>query len=464
MKPIVAIIGRPNVGKSALFNRICGKKIALVYDQPGVTRDRMSTNSHWNNKAFTLMDTGGIGLEDASGFEDAISKEVETALSFATDILFVVDGREGLNPVDQDIANKLRRFKQSVLLVVNKIDTEKQEDLEHEFHALGFDKIYSISAAHGRGMDNLMSSLTCSWPEATLQEQDDTLRIALVGRPNVGKSSLINAVLNQDRVIVSPIAGTTRDSVDVFLTYHEQNICFVDTAGMRRKTRVHSPLEQAMTGRSAHSINRAHICAIVIDAVEGVSQQEKKIAGLIHEANKPCLIIINKWDLAVESLRNQEAEEALKDKDKRKAIPSLKEFKADYEQAVMGELFFLPYAPMFFVSAVNRKNMNGWIKALLNINKQRLLNLPTGELNRLVKRLTETHPPPRNKGRNRSLKIFYASQLKGEHSTPSIALFVNHPEDLSNNYLRYIEGQIRKTYPLVGCPIKWEVRGRRKED
>ncbi|MEM9398798.1 MAG: ribosome biogenesis GTPase Der [Verrucomicrobiota bacterium] len=470
MKPTLAIVGRPNVGKSALFNRICGKKIALVYDRPGVTRDRMTMDSCWNDKEFTIIDTGGIGLEDESGFEDEIEHEVGVAMNMATDILFVVDGREGLNPVDQAVAQKLRRSKQRIYLVVNKIDTSKQLGDETEFYRLGFDHIFPVSAAHGVGVHEMMQEVTKDWSafKESKPEQME-LRVALVGRPNVGKSSLVNAVMNEERVIVSPIAGTTRDAVDVAMTYEEKNICFVDTAGMRRRTRVKDPLEQAMSGRSAHSINRAHICVLVLDSAQGVADQEKKIAGLIRDAHKPCIIVVNKWDLAVKALKSEaELQRNAEERDglKPRPLPTVKKIKQDYEEALRNELFFLPYAPVLFLSAADRKNLKPFLNALLEVDVNRSVDLSTGELNRIMRQAFEAHHPARKTQgrRTRSLKLYYCSQLKEEHRTPTITLFVNDTDLLSDDYQRYLENFLRQRYPLTGCPIKWIIKSRRGDE
>jgi len=452
MKPVVAIVGRPNVGKSALFNRVVGKQISLVYDRPGVTRDRISHECVWDDYEFTLVDTGGVGLDDQSGFEQAIQREVSIALETATDILLVVDGREGVNPLDIEIARRLRRAEKQVYLVVNKMDHEGQGGREAEFHQLGFKELAAVSAAHGLGIDYLMRRLTSKWEKTAKKEETEnpeaeTIRVAMVGRPNVGKSSLINAVLNEERVIVSPIAGTTRDAVDVEFSRGGVRYCFVDTAGMRKRTRVKDDLEQAMTSRSAHTINRAHVCVLVIDAVEGVSVQEKKIAGLIHEARKPCIILVNKWDLASgENMRGVQA-------------ASPEEFQKQYAEAVRMHLFFLTYAPVVFVSAKDERNLGRWLKVMETVLENRHRPLPTGILNRLIQNAMNRHHPATIK--NRQLKIYYVSQIKGQGDIQQLAVFINDRALWSQDYGRYLEQFVRAEFDLEGCPLAWILKDKK---
>src|SRR5580658_6436024 len=300
----VAIVGRPNVGKSALFNSLAGRDISLVFDRPGTTRDRLVTAARWRGHPLTLIDTGGIGLEDREGFGDAIAREVELALAAASEIIFVVDAREGLTPLDQTVARHLRKSRRPVFVAANKVDSDKQENLDAEFSRLGFRGVYPVSAAHRRGLDALRDAVMADWGEP--EERTETARparptrLAIVGRPNVGKSSLINALMSEPRAIVSPVPGTTRDAVDISYTWQGRPFLFIDTAGMRQERRMRDDLERAMTGRTAHAINRADVCILVIDALSGVTMQEKKVASLIQDASAPCLIVVNKWDLARE--------------------------------------------------------------------------------------------------------------------------------------------------------------------
>lgn len=456
MKPVLAIVGRPNVGKSALFNRISGRQISLVFDRPGVTRDRITAECVWAGRPFTLIDTGGIGLDDESGFEAAIQREVEVSLEAATDILLVVDGRAGLNPLDEEVARRLRQAGRRAVLVVNKIDEVKTTGWEGEFERLGLTPIFGVSAVHGRGVDALMRHVTQDWPVAGAEEsvRHQPVRVAMVGRPNAGKSSLINALLNEERVIVSPIAGTTRDAVDVHFSRNGQDYCLIDTAGMRRKARISDPLETIMSGRSAHAINRADVCVLVLDAEHGVGVQEKKIAGLIQEARKPCLILVNKWDLTA-GVELRRAEPPNAKQARHGARLEVKSFPEEYREAVRRHLFFLDYAPVEMVSALEKKNMSGWVDALERVGRSRRTELAAGPLNRLLHRLMDRHQPAARGGR--PLKIYYAAQVK-EAKCHTIAAFINDRKLWSEDYARYLEGHIREAFLLEGCPLEWDVR------
>ncbi|MEM6821971.1 MAG: ribosome biogenesis GTPase Der [Verrucomicrobiota bacterium] len=453
MKPVVAIVGRPNVGKSALFNRLSRKQISLVYDKPGVTRDRITLDCIWKSKAFTLVDTGGVGLEDDSGFEADIEREVAIAIDLADDIFFVVDGREGVTALDKDLGRRLRRARQRIFLVVNKLDSSKQDDWEFEFLELGFEQVFPVSAAHGRGIAFLMDDVSKDWPAGNAGgsevRNDEPLNIAVVGRPNAGKSSLINALLDEDRVIVSPLAGTTRDAVDVHFENEGQKFCLVDTAGMRKRSKLQDPLERAMTARSAHSINRADICVLVIDAELGAGVQEKKIAGLIQKAGKPCLIVVNKWDLA----RDAKVFDATAD---RGDLPSPEKFLGIYRDALYKEMFFLKYAPVVFTSALEKRRLGGWFDAVREICEARETLLPAGKLNRLIEEATKRHPPVRV--RNRSLKIYYIAQKRERVTSTTLVAFINNRDLWSDEYQRFLEQAIRTEYPLKGCPLLWHLK------
>ncbi|MEO0453770.1 MAG: ribosome biogenesis GTPase Der [Verrucomicrobiota bacterium] len=461
-KRTVAIVGRPNVGKSALFNRLSRKQISLVYDQPGVTRDRIMIECEHRDRPYLLIDTGGIGLEDASGFEEQIEKEVAFSIEMATDLLFVVDGREGIHPLDEMIADRIRRLpadrevKSNITLVINKMDTAKQDDLEFEFAKLGIQQIIPVSAAHGRGIQHLLDEMTQGWKEQDSDasaEKSKAVNVAIVGRPNAGKSSLINAILEEERVIVSPVSGTTRDAVDVFYQHGDTEYCLVDTAGMRKKRRIDDELERAMASRSAHSINRADLCVLVIDAATGVSLQEKKIAGLIHRASKPCMIVVNKWDLALDAhLQSGE--------DGKITATSPAQFKEQFETALKRELFFLPYSPVLFTSALKRKNQSEVLEMIDLVQKVRSTQLPGGQLNKLLETAMRQHTPPRGDGRmkRQTLKIFYLTQDRDNLSTPTIVAFLNKKALWTDEYQRYLEQKIRNRWPLTGCPIVWVLR------
>jgi len=448
----IAIVGRPNVGKSALFNALAGRDISLVFDRPGTTRDRLVTSAKWGNHRINLIDTGGIGAEDREGFQDAIEHEVQLALAAATEIIFVVDAREGLTPLDQIVARQLRKSHCPVYVAANKVDSEKQANLDAEFSRLGFAGVFPTSAAHRRGLDDLRDAVSAKWnaPESSHEETESAedkparpTRLAIVGRPNVGKSSLINALINAPRAIVSEIAGTTRDAVDISYIWKGEPFLFIDTAGMRQERRVHDELERAMTGRTAHAINRADVVVLVIDASTGVSMQDKKIAGLIQDAHAPCIIAVNKWDIA------REQGDASKTKER------------EYYEQVQNDIFFLSYAPVLFLSAKSGERIDGLLKTCAQIAKNRRYRFQTGPLNRVLTRAMEKYAPPLVKGRR--FKILYAAQLQPKDTAreiPTLQLFVNSAELLTPAYERYLDLQLREAFDLRGCPIKFVMRGR----
>jgi len=448
MEHTVAIVGRPNVGKSALFNCLAGRDISLVFDRPGTTRDRMVTTARWNKHRCTLIDTGGIGVEDAQGFGDEIAREVEIALASATEIIFVVDAREGLTPLDLTVARLLRKSHCPVFVAANKVDGDKQVNLETDFQRLGFKGVIPVSAAHRRGLDDLKDAVAADWGEAAPREEQPVkparaTRLAIVGRPNVGKSSLINALIHAPRAIVSEVAGTTRDAVDIAYEWKGEPFLFIDTAGMRQERRVADALERAMTGRTAHAINRADVCILVIDASTGVTMQDKKIAGLIQDAHAPCMIIVNKWDIA------REQGDATKAKER------------EYYDQVKNDMFFLSYAPVLFLSAKTGERIEGLLKTVAMIAKNRVYRFQTGPLNRVITRAMERYAPPLVKGRR--FKILYAAQQaakEGSREIPTLQLFVNSADLLVPAYERYLDLQLREAFDLRGCPIRFVMRGR----
>jgi GTP-binding protein len=446
MDHTVAIVGRPNVGKSALFNCLAGRDISLVFDRPGTTRDRLVTSARWSGHALTLIDTGGIGVDDREGFGDAIAHEVDLALAAASEIIFVVDAREGLTPLDEIVARLLRKSHRPVFVAANKVDGDKQTDFEGEFSRLGFKGVYPVSAAHRRGLEALRDAVSATWGEPAelpAERPARPTRLAIVGRPNVGKSSLINALVAEPRAIVSPVAGTTRDAVDISYTWNGEPFLFVDTAGMRQERRMNDNLERAMTGRTVHAINRADVCILVIDASTGVSMQDKKIAGLIQDAHAPCLVAVNKWDLA------REQGDASKTKER------------EYYEQVKQDLFFLSYAPVLFLSAITGERIEGLLKTVKLIAKNRVFRFQTGPLNRVITRAMEKYAPPLVKGRR--FKVLYAAQQaakEGSREIPTLQLFVNSPDLLTPAYERYLDLQIRESFDLRGCPLKFVLRGR----
>jgi GTPase len=445
MEPTVAIVGRPNVGKSALFNALVGREVSLVFDRPGTTRDRMVASARWDGRKLTLIDTGGIGVEDKAGFQDAIAHEVDLALAAATAIIFVVDAREGLTPLDQIVARQLRKSHAPVYVAANKMDSDKQDSMDAEFGRLGFAGVFPVSAAHRRGLGELREAISAKWPkpEETTSAPERPTRLAIVGRPNVGKSSLVNALVSEPRAIVSPIPGTTRDAVDIAYTWRDKPYLLVDTAGMRQERRVEDQLERAMTGRTAHAINRADVCILVVDASTGVSMQDKKIAGLIQDAHAPCIIAVNKWDLA------REQGDASKTRER------------EYYDQVQRDLFFLSYAPVVFLSAKTSERIDGMLKMAGMIAKNRLYRFQTGPLNRVIQKAMERYAPPLVRGRR--FKVLYAAQQtpKEDHrQIPTLQLFVNSPALLTPAYERYLDLQLREAFDLRGCPLRFVMRGR----
>jgi GTP-binding protein len=445
MEHTVAIVGRPNVGKSALFNCLAGRDISLVFDRPGTTRDRLVTSARWGEHTLTLIDTGGIGVEDREGFGEAIAHEVEIALEAASEIIFVVDAREGLTPLDETVARLLRKSHRPVYVAANKVDSDKQSNFETEFSRLGFAAVFPVSAAHRRGIETLREAVVKDWPEEKKSEAPPArpTRLAIVGRPNVGKSSLINALLAAPRAIVSPVAGTTRDAVDIAYRWKDQDFLLIDTAGMRQERRMDDALEQAMTGRTAHAINRADVCVFVIDAATGVTMQDKKIGSLIQEAHAPCMIVINKWDLA------------------REQGDATREREREYYENVQRDLFFLSYAPVLFLSAKTGERIDGLLKTVAVIARNRMFRFQTGPLNRVIARAMERYAPPLVRGRR--FKVLYAAQQQPRDTAreiPTLQLFVNSAELLTPAYQRYLDLQLREAFDLKGCPLRFHLRGR----
>jgi GTP-binding protein len=439
-----AIVGRPNVGKSALFNRLAGRKISIVHDQPGVTRDRIVAECKLGAHPFTVIDTGGIGGNVDASFTDQVHAEVELALQAAEVILFVVDGKDGLTPVDSDLARRLRRVKKPVILIINKVDDDKHRNMDAEFSRLGFDHSLRVSAEHGRNIGALVelteSFLPPAPPDAPAAAHP--IKLAVVGRPNVGKSSMVNVILEDSRTMVSPISGTTRDAVDVPYERGGQPYILIDTAGIRPRGKVDSSIEIFSVMRSEKSIRRADLCVLVIDATVGVTAQDKKIAGQIQEARKPCVVAVNKWDLIeIEGDR--------------------KEFLHEFLDGIRSELFFLDYAPVLLVSAKTGDNMTRLFHTIEEVRHCSRKRITTGVLNRLMHDLISANPPPIRSGRR--FKLLYATQLDTGFEaipTPHFILFVNSADLLAPAYKKYLEGRIRQESPFTGLPVIIDLRGR----
>ncbi|MDB6065839.1 MAG: ribosome-associated GTPase EngA [Pedosphaera sp.] len=473
MSGLIAIVGRPNVGKSALFNRIVGKRIAIVHDEPGVTRDRVSAEAEWGGRSFTLVDTGGIGLlrrEKASGvIAKAALDQVELAIEAATVIVLVVNVQEGVVPLDEEVAERLRSSGKTVLVAANKTDTHRLETAAMEFAELGFDDVFPVSAIHGEGIEALMAKALSflpqeeptpvleGTPEEGTQKVLGPIKLAIVGRPNVGKSSIINKLTSSERVIVSPIPGTTRDAVDVpFEVVTEgvrQSYVLIDTAGMRKSRRIEDSVEFFSVKRTEESITRSDIVVLVLDAEEGVSEQDKKVADRIVEDRKACIIVVNKWDLVSEQVQKAREEEmerrAAKDKNrdarKVKRLTTLGEF----GNWVQEHLFFLDYAPVIFTSAKSGFHLDRLLEAVRYVASQLKQQIPTSLLNRTLNDAVEKRQPVSAAGHR--LKFFYATQVR--QAPPTFLLFVNRDELFSDGYKRYLAGELRTSFGYEGCPI-----------
>jgi GTP-binding protein len=448
----VAIVGRPNVGKSALFNRLVGRNIAIVHDQPGITRDRLAALSSKGRRPFTVWDTGGIGGAGETELTTQVRGAADSAMRESDVILFIVDAQAGLNPIDQDLAKLLRKSKQPVVLVVNKIDHEKHEDLDADFARLGFDNSIPISAAHGRGISDLLEAIDTLLPQSAIQNPKSEIEnaptsLAIVGRPNAGKSSLINSILRDARTIVSELPGTTRDAVDILYERNGEKFLLIDTAGMRQRSKHSTSVEVFSVMRAERTIRRANLCVLVIDLTNGVTSQDKKIAGLIQESEKPCLIVLNKWDLVKPSRGGKKAIE--------RAITDVRE-----------RLFFLEYAPVLVASALTGENVDELFRLIANIRRSAQVRIGTGVLNRMLRTALEENPPPMIG--TRRLKLFYAAQARDATSEALSAmkfvLFVNQPKLLSDSYGRYLERRIRAVAPFPGLPLLLSCRARSESE
>jgi GTP-binding protein len=456
--PNVAIVGRPNVGKSALFNRLVGRQIAIVHDQPGITRDRISTLCTRGEKPFTLWDTGGVGGAGESELTAQVQGAVEEAMRDSDVLLFVVDAKQGLSPIDEELARMLRRSRKTIVVAINKIDHDKHDDLATDFASLGFDHAVSISAAHGRGISELLETLVDLLPAQTEDRQSpvraDALKIAIVGRPNAGKSSLINSVLQSERAIVSALPGTTRDSVDISYERDDQHFLFIDTAGMRQRSKHSTSVEVFSVMRAERSIRRADLCVLIVDVTVGVTAQDKRIAGLIQKARKAALVVLNKWDLLKLATGRVRATGGPKHGQKQ----PIKQLVDETRQRI----FFLDYAPVLIASALTGENVDKLFGLIGKVQRDAGARIGTGVLNRLLRAAFAANPPPMRKGRR--LKLFYAAQAGGtkdrQVQPPEFVLFVNDPRLLSDQYKRYLESKIRDAEAYAGLPVILTLRPR----
>ena len=471
MPGTIAIVGRPNVGKSALFNRIAGRRIAIVHDRPGVTRDRVTAEAEWVGQHFTLIDTGGIGLIPGEKSADIIANatldQVNLAIEAADAILFVVNVQEGIVPLDEEVAQHLRQSGKPTLIAVNKSDHGGIEDNAVEFAALGAGQFFPVSALHDRGISALMEAVLPHLSDTTALDKanEDVLNLAVIGRPNVGKSSIINALTESDRVIVSDIPGTTRDAVDVPFTIQtdgrEQHCMLIDTAGMRKKRRVKDSLEYFSVTRSATAIQRCDIAVLVVDAETGIVEQDKKIADLITKSHRACIVVINKWDLTTEAVKKARKEEIehrrKKDRhrdDRTKRLTMLSEF-GDWVQE---QLFFLDYAPVIFTSATSGFHLDRLLEAIRYVADQWQQQIPTPVINRVLQDAIEQRQPPNKSGKR--FKLYYATQTK--QSPPTFTLFVNAPDVCTDQYTKYLTRHLRKTFGFEGCPLRLLMKHRPK--
>ncbi len=437
MLPVVAIVGRPNVGKSTLFNRFVGYRHAIVEDTPGVTRDRLYAECDWLGNKFSVIDTGGINFRSDEPFVDDIRYQVDIAAEEADVIVFVVDGRQGLNPMDRDIATYLRSKRRPVIIACNKVDTLELTEEMYEFYNLGFDIVMPISAANGQGTGDLLDEIMAQMPfTKPVDYEDDSLRIAIVGRPNVGKSSLTNRLLGNKRAIVSDIPGTTRDSTDSKFKYNKRDITLIDTAGLRRKSRIKEDLERFSVGRTLNAVDRCDIALIMIDANDGMTEQDKKIAGYVHDKGRGCIIVVNKWDTV--------------EKDEHTLDVFKKKLYADTP--------FLNYAPIVFISALTGQRLSSLMELVEFVSEQQSIRIPTGTLNTIIEEAMYMTPPPSSKGR--PLRILYCTQTSIK--PPMFVLFVNNKNLLHFSYQRHLENVIRNIYGFVGTPIRWKINERSK--
>jgi GTP-binding protein len=454
MKPIVALVGRPNVGKSTLFNRLAGERLAIVDDTPGTTRDRLFGESLWNGRTFNIVDTGGIDPTHggktplsigSADFIDDIRTQAQVAIREADAVLFVNDGETGVTDADREVADILRRsqkklpdgkFWPPIFVVVNKCENKERRDQAAEFYELGLGDPYPISAVHGTSTGDLLDALVESFPEEDKNEEDESIKIALVGKPNAGKSSLLNKLVGEERVIVSPIAGTTRDSIDTKMVFDNVEVTLIDTAGIRRRGKIEPGVEQYSVLRTFKSIERSDVALLMIDATTGITSQDAHIAGFILEEWKSCVVLVNKWD----------------------AIEKNNETMEEFTKKIRLDLNFMDYVPILFISCKTGQRVDQVLPMALRVQEERLARLTTSTINQIIQHAQDVHPHPTHAGR--ALRMYYGTQVRSD--PPTFMIYVNDPTLMHFTYLRYLENQIRAEYGFLGTPIRIVTKGRRE--
>jgi len=438
-KPIVAIVGRPNVGKSTLFNRLVGERLAITHEVPGTTRDRLYAEAEWGGVSFILVDTAGLELRTPNSDGDLMAQvraQAQVAIAEADVILFLVDVKDGLTAGDEEVAQVLRRTAKPVLLAVNKAESQARREEAVEFYALGLGELYPISALHGTGTGDLLDQVVSAFPVEEEEEEPEAIKIAIVGRPNVGKSSLLNKILGQERSIVHDVPGTTRDAIDTQLEWEGEPLVLIDTAGIRRKGRIQRGVEKYSALRALRAIDRADVVLLLLDAVEGATAQDAHIAGYILEEAKSVVVVVNKWDLVEKDTYTMQI----------------------YTQHLFTVLRFLDYVPMLFISALTGQRVDQVLPTALRVQDARLIRVPTAELNRILQDAVARHSPPSKAGKR--LKFYYATQVAVD--PPTFVFFVNDPRLVHFSYERYLENQLREHYGFLGTPLRLSFRKRGK--
>lgn len=437
-RPIVAVVGRPNVGKSTFFNKIVGRRVSIVEDTPGVTRDRIYAEAEWNGIGFDLIDTGGIEPDSKDIILSQMREQAQMAMDMADVILFIVDGKDGITTADEEVATMLRRTGKKIILLVNKIDNPRKiPDNFYDFYTLGLGEPIPISSVNMLNLGDVLDDIVKSFPDNKYEETDD-IKVSVIGKPNVGKSSLINALVDDNRVIVSPIAGTTRDAIDTPFEWEDDKYLLIDTAGIRRKSRVNEDIERYSVIRSIAAIERCDVCLLLIDAEEGLTEQDKKIAGEAHEAGKGIVVVVNKWDLIHKETNTMR----------------------DYRRKLEAELLFMSYAPVVFISALKRERLSEVMAMVKFVAEKRALRVPTGQLNSLIADAVLMNQPPADKGRR--LKVYYASQIGVK--PPLFAFSINDRELMHFSYARYLENKIRAAFGFEGTSVKFLFRERGEKE